>query len=494
MTAVARLGGWLVVAVVAVLAAPTVGAVDPSLHPPGEALVFGLFAGAVLFVALSRRPLPAAALAAATRRRLIARSTVLTARSVQEEAVWRGLVLGLLAGPVGRPGALALSTALFAAAHAASQRRAAAAHLATGTVFGAAYLATGRLLAAVAAHGTYNVLVGATALTRDEGSVSDTGEALQRPLASTGSPRPGPTMQKGSIPQSPPQVAARLEGVVKSFGATRALDGVDLELGPGEVVALLGPNGAGKSTAVAVMLGLRRPDAGRAWLCGGDPRDPGSRRHVGAVLQEVGFPPTLRVREIVDLVRAHYPAPCSTDAALRRLDLFGAGGRQAAGLSGGQQRRLAVALALAGQPDALFLDEPTAGMDAGARRALLRDLADFAADGGAVLLTTQQLAEAEEIASRVVLLARGRVVLEGTVSEVRARGGTTRVTFRATRVPPLAGIAGVESHLDRHVVFVTDADVFVGDLVRSGVAFHDLHVTPVSLEDAFVALTRGDEA
>ena len=492
MTALARLGGWLVVAAVAALAAPPVGAVDPSLHPPGEALAFGLIAGAALFVALSRRSFPAAALAAATRRRLVARCTVLAARSVQEEAVWRGLVLGLLVGAAGRLGALALSTALFAAAHAGRQGRAAAAHLATGAVFGAAYLGTGRLLAAIAAHGAYNVLVGATALVRDDVSVSDTGEAARRPLASTASDRPGTTMQEGSIPQAPPQAAARLAGVVKSFGATRALDGVDLELRAGEVVALLGPNGAGKSTAVAVMLGLRRPDAGRAWLRGGDPRDPGSRRRVGAVLQEVGFPPTLRVREIVDLVRAHYPAPCSSEDALGRLDLAHAAGRQAVALSGGQQRRLAVALALAGRPDVLFLDEPTAGMDAGARRALLRDLAAFAARGGAVLLTTQQLAEAEEIASRVVLLAHGRVALQGTVSDVRARAGATRVTFRAASVPPLAGIASVESHLDRHVVFVTDADVFVGDLVRSGVAFRDLRVTPVSLEDAFVTLTRGD--
>jgi ABC-2 type transport system ATP-binding protein len=151
-----------------------------------------------------------------------------------------------------------------------------------------------------------------------------------------------------------------------------------------------------------------------------------------------------------------------------------------------------VALALAGRPEVLFLDEPTAGMDAGARRALLRDLAAHAEAGGAVLLTTQQLAEAEEIASRVVLLSRGKVVLEGTVPEVRARAGSTRVTFRAERVPPLTGIAAIESHLDRHVVFVTDADVFVAELVRSRVAFSDLRVTPVSLEDAFVTLTRNE--
>jgi ABC-2 type transport system ATP-binding protein len=153
-----------------------------------------------------------------------------------------------------------------------------------------------------------------------------------------------------------------------------------------------------------------------------------------------------------------------------------------------------VALALAGRPDVLFLDEPTAGMDATARRGLLRDLARFAADGGSVLLTTQQLSEAEEIATRVVVLARGRVILEGSVAEVRARAGTTRVTLRAKRVPQLDGIASIDSHLDRHVVYVEDADVFVAELVRSGVPFRELEVTPVSLEDAFVTLTREDPA
>jgi ABC-2 type transport system ATP-binding protein len=492
MTSVARLAAWVMTATVAAIAAPTLHPVDPSLHPVGEALALGGIAGVALFAVLARRPVPAAAIAAAPRRRLLARATVLTIRSLHEEAVWRGAVLGFLVGPLGRVGALVVSCALFASAHARSQGRAAAAHLATGSVFGASYLATGRLIGAVAAHGTYNVLVGAATLTEHEVSVSDTSEAAGASLASTRPRPPARTPQEDFIAQPAPQVAARLDGVVKSFGDTRALDEVDLELRAGEILALLGPNGAGKSTAVAVMLGLRRPDAGRAWLRNGDPRDPVSRRRVGAVLQDVGFPATLRVREIVDLVRTHYPAPRSTEAALERLDLSATAGRQAVGLSGGQQRRLAVALALAGRPEVLFLDEPTAGMDAGARRALLRDLAAHAEAGGAVLLTTQQLAEAEEIASRVVLLSRGKVVLEGTVPEVRARAGSTRVTFRAERVPPLTGIAAIESHLDRHVVFVTDADVFVAELVRSRVAFSDLRVTPVSLEDAFVTLTRNE--
>jgi len=282
---------------------------------------------------------------------------------------------------------------------------------------------------------------------------------------------------------------ARLEGVTKTFASVRALDDVDLDVRRGEIVALLGPNGAGKSTAVAIMLGLRRPDAGRVELCGRDPRDPAARRTVGAVLQDVGFPPGLRVRETVELVRAHFPDPASTAEILERLGLSSAAERYGGGLSGGQRRRLAVALALVGRPNVLFLDEPTTAMDAGARRELLDDLAEFAAQGGAVLLTTQQLAEAEEIATRVVLLMAGRAMLEGTVGQVRARGGLAKVTFRAAVVPRLDGATSVESRGDRHVVYVDDADAFVTELVRSGAAFRELEVTPVSLEDAFVSLT-----
>ena len=301
-------------------------------------------------------------------------------------------------------------------------------------------------------------------------------------------PRP---MHETIATDSPP--LALLEGVTKSFPSVKALDSVELELRRGEIVALLGPNGAGKSTAVSIMLGLRRPDSGRVELCGRDPREPGARRNVGAVLQDVAFPPGLRVRETVELVRAHYAHAASTDDVLERLDLASVAGRHAGGLSGGQRRRLAVALALAGNPGALFLDEPTAGMDANARRSLLNDLAGFAVGGGAVLLTTQQLAEAEAIATRIVVLAAGRILVEGTVPEVKARGGLTKVTLRAGALPPLPGVGSVDSTGDRHVIYVDDADAFVTALVRSGTEFRELHVTPTSLEDAFVTLTGAAE-
>jgi ABC-2 type transport system ATP-binding protein len=485
---VARLSWWTATVVLAVAAAPRV---DPLFDHGAAAVPLGICAGTILFVTLARRGVSPAALATVPREQLLARTLALTIKAAHEEAVWRAVALGFLVGPIGRAGALAVSTLLFAAAHVNRLGARAAQHLATGVVFGLAYLVTGRLAAAIGAHATYNVLIGAGLLSRMDMSPGDTGGRTHRLVRSPDSSRRLRT-QGGPLPAVPASIAS-LAAVSKSFGSVRALDGVDLELRSGEVLALLGPNGAGKSTAVSLLLGLRRPDTGRALLHGRDPGDPEARSSVGVVLQDVGFPLSLRVREAVDFVRAHFPEAPPANAVLERLGLAELSGRVALGLSGGQQRRLAVALALAGRPQTLFLDEPTAGMDATARRALLRDIAAFAAHGGAVLLTTQQLAEAEEVASRVLLLVRGRILLEGTVAEVRARAGLAKVTVRTEELPRLPSVASVESSFDRHVVYVENADAFVAGLVRSGVSFRELEVTPVSLEDAFVTLTRENE-
>jgi ABC-2 type transport system ATP-binding protein len=216
-------------------------------------------------------------------------------------------------------------------------------------------------------------------------------------------------------------IAAALWAVSKRFGQTVALDCVDVAVEAGEIVALLGPNGAGKTTALSLLLGLRRPDSGRAEIFGVDPRRASARLAVGVTPQEDGFPPTLRVREIVEFVRAHFPFPAQTDELLERFDLTPVAGRQAGGLSGGERRRLSVALAFAGDPAVMFLDEPTAGLDVASRRAVWSELDRYCLDGGTVLLTTHHVEEAEHLATRIVVLAHGDVVAEGTSAQLADR-------------------------------------------------------------------------
>lgn len=198
---------------------------------------------------------------------------------------------------------------------------------------------------------------------------------------------------------------AELAAVSKSFGRVRALDRLDLAAERGERLVLLGPNGAGKTTALRVLLGLRRPDSGRALLFGRPPSDLVARRLVGSTPQELAFPMTLRVREIVDLVRAHYPAPLPFVELVELFDLDDLVQRQAGGLSGGEKRRVACALAFAGDPQLVVLDEPSAGLDVEAR---LRLWDVVRSTGRTAIVTTHSFEEAEALATRIVIVHEGR--------------------------------------------------------------------------------------
>lgn len=287
------------------------------------------------------------------------------------------------------------------------------------------------------------------------------------------------------------QAVAELRGVHKRYGKVQACQGVDLELRPAELVALLGPNGAGKTTAVSILLGQRRPDAGSAWLFGRDPTLASARRLVGVTPQETGFPDNLTVGEVVDLVRVHYPDPAATAELLGRFGLSGVAGRRAGGLSGGQTRRLAVALAFAGRPRLVVLDEPTTGLDVEARRGLWEVVRAFVADGGAVLLTTHYLEEAQALASRVVVITGGQIVAQGSVDDITARVGLSRVHLRAASLPELPTVTHAESSHDSHILFTADPDGLVRALSLQGVPFTGLRIERASLEEAVLSLTGG---
>jgi ABC-2 type transport system ATP-binding protein len=444
------------------------------VHIPVEArwpaplsLAAGGVAAAALFTGLARRP-PLLRVPDGRGARLAAKAILLAARSASEEVIWRWWFLGGVAPHLGALPALALTACCFALAHAGWQgRRGIAVHLVTGTAFGGLFLASGSLSAAITAHVTYNLLV---ALAVENERVAHVSAGLFPPLAEV--------------------VPAQLVRASKRFGETVALDRVDLEIRAGDVLALLGPNGAGKTTAVALLLGLRRPTNGSVRLFGLDPRVPAARRDVGATPQESAFSPTLTVRELIDFVRAHHSRPLAAAEVLETFELTEFADRQAGGLSGGQRRRLAVALAFAGNPRAAFLDEPTTGLDVGSRRAVWDAVRRFAVDDRTVLLTTHNLEEAEALASRVVVLAHGRVVADTTVPALKARSGLKRVRVVEQVLPPLPGVVRSAREGGRRVLYVEDAGEVVRALVQAGASLEGIEILPVSLEDAFLAVTE----
>ncbi len=281
------------------------------------------------------------------------------------------------------------------------------------------------------------------------------------------------------------------ESVRKSYGSIRALDGLSFGVARDEIVAVLGPNGAGKTTALDIALGLRRPDAGTVRLFGRDPRSVAARRRLGATPQESGFPDVLRVGEVVEFAAAHFGrSPAQIAEVLTAFGMDELAQRRAGTLSGGQSRRLALALAFAGNPDLAVLDEPTTGLDVESRRRLW-DVVRRASEGRAILFSTHNLEEAEAMASRVVVIDRGRVLFDGGARELRERFGVRRISYvgeplerRTLGFAATAVYAG-----DRTVVATNDTDAYVRALVTSGTPFSELEIAPASLEEAFLSIT-----
>ncbi|MGH2370788.1 MAG: ABC transporter ATP-binding protein, partial [Chloroflexota bacterium] len=219
----------------------------------------------------------------------------------------------------------------------------------------------------------------------------------------------------------PPPAAVELLGARKVYGTVEALKGIDLTIRCGEVVAILGPNGAGKTTAISLMLGLRQPTAGQARLFGLPPTDRRARSRCGVMLQESGVPEVLAVGELVDLFRSYYPSPLPAAAVIRLAGLEDKAKSQTRDLSGGQRQRLYFALAICGDPEALFLDEPTVGMDVEARRVFLDTIRGFARAGKTIVLTTHYLEEADELAERIVVIDRGAIIADASPGVIKAQ-------------------------------------------------------------------------
>jgi ABC-2 type transport system ATP-binding protein len=289
--------------------------------------------------------------------------------------------------------------------------------------------------------------------------------------------------------------AVELVHVTKRYGDVVAVDDLSLAIQPGELVAMLGPNGAGKTTSISVMLGLRKPTLGSARLFGLDPKDLKARSRIGVMLQESGVPGMLRVEEIVALFCSYYPRPLPPAQAIAMAGLEAKAKTLVKDLSGGQHQRLYLALALCGDPEVLFLDEPTVGMDVEGRRRFLQEIADLGARGRTVVLTTHYLEEADQLARRVVVIDRGHVIADSTPAEIKSRVPGKRITFTTPQAAQDGQFAGlplnsiqVEDHRVR--LLTNDPEEVLRELFRRGVEVHDLEVAGADLEEAFLAMTR----
>lgn len=282
-----------------------------------------------------------------------------------------------------------------------------------------------------------------------------------------------------------------IERLTKSYGRKKVLYGLDLSVSKGEIVAFLGVNGAGKTTTINIMLGLERPTTGNVQIMGGSPLAPKTRQHIGCTPQETSFPTLLTVRELVEFIGEHYPKRHSPDTILDIFGLSGIADQRTGGLSGGQKRRLAVALAFVGEPTIVFLDEPTTGLDVEARRDIWQGAREYAQRGGTIFLTTHYIEEAEALATRVVILQKGKILTEGPVSTLIGHSSQATVSFKSSTSPPepLHFAQHIERNGDDYKILSDNPDELIRTLVKQGVPFSGLKIEKPGLEAAFLKLT-----
>jgi ABC-2 type transport system ATP-binding protein len=291
--------------------------------------------------------------------------------------------------------------------------------------------------------------------------------------------------------------AVTFDRVTKRYKSKCAVENLSFSIERGTVVALLGPNGAGKTTSISMMLGLRAPSSGTVRVFGVDPRVPANRRHIGAMLQQVNLPQGLTVLQVINMFRAYYPNPLSADQLLEYADLKSEAKWPATRLSGGQKRRLEFALAMAGNPNLLFLDEPTTAMDVASRRAFWEQLRAYAKEGRrTIVLTTHHLEEADAIADRILVLQEGRLIADGSPAQLKQQAGNRFVSFTAgphfdERVlRGMPGVEVVECTSRRWRIRTRNSDDLLRRLIAGNHDVKDFEVTAGALEDAFVYLTE----
>jgi len=265
----------------------------------------------------------------------------------------------------------------------------------------------------------------------------------------------------------------------------------------GQVVAMLGPNGAGKTTAVKLLLGLLQPNSGKVRVFGGDPVNPQNRMRAGAMLQVGKVPETLKVREHIDLFSSYYPNPLPLHEVLAAAGLERLSDRKFGDLSGGQRQRTLFALAICGNPDLLFLDEPTVGLDVEARRALWEEIRRLVELGKTVLLTTHYLEEADALADRVAVISQGAIIAEGTPAEIKSQTSGKRIRciteLSLSALLEIPGVTGAKQDREAVEIHTGEAELVVRALLARDPSLSGLEISTAGLEEAFLTLTRDND-
>ncbi len=294
--------------------------------------------------------------------------------------------------------------------------------------------------------------------------------------------------------QSNESTVASLAGVTKKYTKITALRDVSLNVRAGELLAVLGPNGAGKTTAVRLLLGLTKPGSGLATVFGHDPRNASARGRIGAMLQVAKVPETLKVKEHINLFRSYYANPLSLQSTLEAAGLEGMENRLFGALSGGQKQRVLFALAICGNPDLLFLDEPTVGLDISTRHLIWQQIRRLIQQGRTVVLTTHYLEEVDALANRVVVLNQGVIVAEGTSAEIKARTAQRKIRcstrLRPSEIELIPEVSSVSEQESRTEIRTSQVEPVLRELFIRDPNLSALEVSNSTLEEAFLKIVE----